>query len=382
MKLAMLRVFAVIGMLAALGGAKAQQDGPETPAPRVSVPLNVYLGGERLPTAWDLADKTLSVAEAQSLVESKAMLQAAVWQLDDKSCFVDVGIGSEQPKGKTPRAPFLFAWSMSEQRRGEADDAPCQRAFLTALKTLAKDGTLTDKQILQGEVGATSEPLKADFQKTARQDGVVSHWTGGTLNDTGKQAIADELGPRWHKVLDHRQYAAHLTLMSGTSVEGKSYCLARYGVTTVAPKGYSSRLPAYLRIVRVYAGKDENCSRKVVMASLERLHDEYEDLLGDFSKVTEPGVNYLSAVELRKRVAKFDADEAKRAEAAQKAARAREVASTTNSVNRLSCHNECFNGSCTRTFSDGRKERWQAPRKFNPFTQNWEWDTTTNACGM
>lgn len=40
-----------------------------------------------------------------------------------------------------------------------------------------------------------------------------------------------------------------------------------------------------------------------------------------------------------------------------------------------------MNGSCIRTFEDGRKERWQAPRKYNPFTQNWEWDTQTNACG-
>jgi len=57
------------------------------------------------------------------------------------------------------------------------------------------------------------------------------------------------------------------------------------------------------------------------------------------------------------------------------------VISNTTSSNVLRCSNECYNGSCVRTFEDGRKERWQAPRKYDPFTQNWGWDTTTNACG-
>jgi hypothetical protein len=58
------------------------------------------------------------------------------------------------------------------------------------------------------------------------------------------------------------------------------------------------------------------------------------------------------------------------------------TASTARQVNRTSCTNNCTNGSCVRTFPDGLQERWQAPRKLDPFTQNWEWDTTTNACGI
>jgi hypothetical protein len=56
--------------------------------------------------------------------------------------------------------------------------------------------------------------------------------------------------------------------------------------------------------------------------------------------------------------------------------------STTRQTNRTSCTNECFNGSCVRKFPDGSTERWQAPRKLDPFTQNWGWDTSTNACGL
>ena len=56
--------------------------------------------------------------------------------------------------------------------------------------------------------------------------------------------------------------------------------------------------------------------------------------------------------------------------------------STTHQVNRTSCTNDCTNGSCVRTFSDGTKEKWQAPRSFDPINQNWGWDTSTNACGL
>jgi hypothetical protein len=45
----------------------------------------------------------------------------------------------------------------------------------------------------------------------------------------------------------------------------------------------------------------------------------------------------------------------------------------------LSCTNRCVNGSCLRSFPDGRTERWQAPRVFDPFKNDWKWDTSS--CG-
>lgn len=55
--------------------------------------------------------------------------------------------------------------------------------------------------------------------------------------------------------------------------------------------------------------------------------------------------------------------------------------STARATQYTSCQNNCVNGSCVRTFPDGRKERWQAPRVYNPLKNDWEWDITTNACG-
>ncbi|NMV41955.1 DUF4189 domain-containing protein [Ralstonia insidiosa] len=71
------------------------------------------------------------------------------------------------------------------------------------------------------------------------------------------------------------------------------------------------------------------------------------------------------------------------AEKASKPRRAKPaVVATTASRNIVRCTNRCTNGSCVRTFENGRTERWQAPRVYDPFTQNWKWDTDTNACGV
>jgi hypothetical protein len=64
---------------------------------------------------------------------------------------------------------------------------------------------------------------------------------------------------------------------------------------------------------------------------------------------------------------------------AETQARQQVVASRNTQTNRVSCTNQCSNGACLRTFSDGRQERWQAPRVYNSFKQDWEWNTSS--CG-
>lgn len=61
---------------------------------------------------------------------------------------------------------------------------------------------------------------------------------------------------------------------------------------------------------------------------------------------------------------------------------ARRVRAVNRSVDSTSCTNDCTNGSCLRRFPNGRTERWEAPRVFDPSTNNWKWDTITNACGQ
>ena len=42
----------------------------------------------------------------------------------------------------------------------------------------------------------------------------------------------------------------------------------------------------------------------------------------------------------------------------------------------VTCNTNCLNGDCRRTYDDGRKVRFQAQRKFNPLTSNWEFDSS------
>jgi hypothetical protein len=41
----------------------------------------------------------------------------------------------------------------------------------------------------------------------------------------------------------------------------------------------------------------------------------------------------------------------------------------------VTCRTSCQNGDCYRTYSDGRQVRFQAQRKLNPFTNQWEFDS-------
>ena len=41
----------------------------------------------------------------------------------------------------------------------------------------------------------------------------------------------------------------------------------------------------------------------------------------------------------------------------------------------ITCNTRCVNGDCFRTYSDGRQVRFQASRRFNPVSGQWEWDS-------
>lgn len=41
---------------------------------------------------------------------------------------------------------------------------------------------------------------------------------------------------------------------------------------------------------------------------------------------------------------------------------------------RVSCNTRCINSQCWRTYDNGRKVRFQARQKINPFTNQLEWD--------
>lgn len=41
----------------------------------------------------------------------------------------------------------------------------------------------------------------------------------------------------------------------------------------------------------------------------------------------------------------------------------------------ITCRTNCWNGDCYRTYSDGTKKHFQAPRRYNPMSGQFEWDS-------
>lgn len=153
-------------------------------------------------------------------------------------------------------------------------------------------------------------------------------------------------------------------LSTSLVVDNKLVCYAAAGVTARAPDKRNPHLPAhsFTQMRTQPAGNatpDEkrDCETAVAQEAVDIMLAKPWDqsgLLKDIAATREEGLPLVTAP--RK--------------------------ASVNSVQRntVSCHNECTNGNCLRTFSDGRKERWQAPRVFNPLTNNWEWQV--NSCGQ
>jgi len=66
-------------------------------------------------------------------------------------------------------------------------------------------------------------------------------------------------------------------------------------------------------------------------------------------------------------------------ETAREARQERRQQVSTHATQNLTCTNNCMNGSCVRTFPNGRTEHWQAPRVFDPVINDWKWETSS--CG-
>lgn len=339
----------------------------------------MYQGAQRLPNGAAIFAQNVSPEAIRLLQDTKTLVQIETWSYENGTCLVSSGIGSAAPQGKTPRAPFLFRSSLSTRGANEAESAPCERAFEQTLKLLTQNGVF-DRKVLEEHAAATSDAAPAEFPKyTAGQDTIMT-WSGPFLSEAGKRVVNESLGARWYTSLDYRKYLAHVTLMLGDTVEGKSFCAVRYGISTTPPRGRTARLPAQSSLRYLELDKGADCPIGVVRMAAEALGAQFENLLGRFDMVAEAGQTYPTPEDIKKSVARYDARNAAATPAPPPADR--QVSSTTRSTNILTCKNDCYNGACVRTFPDGRTERWQAPRRYSPLTRNWEYDTTTNACGV
>ncbi|WP_326942394.1 hypothetical protein [Actimicrobium sp. GrIS 1.19] len=100
----------------------------------------------------------------------------------------------------------------------------------------------------------------------------------------------------------------------------------------------------------------------------------------DFARTREDGVPLPDFNVIAAKHKAYLAQQKASENAAEKAqAREAKVSVRSTQRNYTSCQNQCTNGSCLRTFPDGKTERWQAPRTFDAMSGDWKWDTSS--CG-
>jgi len=309
---------------------------------------------------------------AAALRDHGVALHTMLFGFSSGLCSAEVGTAALPTNGQATRLTYRFGWAASEGKGSASMASTCEKALRAAIKNLIGTEAFTDED-LQRAAQWTADPAKPVFVSGNRQPGTVNHFTSG-LTDAGTELVVSTLGDRWTIPLDHRKFSAFVMFRQDKTLEGHMHCLVLTGLSPRPPaSGTSIRMPALVSS-RSLVGQD--CARPVIEAGVTELRDSYGDDLEDFYRLSrEPGQTYPSIAEVRKALAKFDAEARRKAQSAP----TQQSVSTTRNVVR--CRNDCVNGNCVRTFEDGRKERWQAPRRYNPHTSNWEWDTTTNACG-
>lgn len=289
-----------------------------------------------------------------------------------KTCYVTMGLTHAAAEGQSPRWPsYLVNASSVEAENWDENTCASERvkATLESMNGVPLVKLLTD-----------IERTRADgfhLRKKARQDMV--RLTANDLDSANEEKVFSilqrvELG----KAIDYRHAQTFVVGRSAEYGDGKVLCVAFAGLTARAPEGRAPRVPrSYESFARTQKGGSvQGCYSDVVPQAVEALVNrpwDAQGLLAQFDVTREEGIPLPNAKQARRvQTALLKAQDARPAK--QQLVR-------TTSVNRVTCSNQCVNGNCLRTFPNGRKERWEAPRVFNPMTQNWDWDTQTNGCG-
>lgn len=291
-----------------------------------------------------------------------------------RACYGVVGLTEAPPQGRNARYPaHRDALFRVNGIKDEWNASKCESDSLTSLtETLNEtafekllDGIEDTKSI--GKVSQGKPPNK----NTAR---VRTYVGSSRLSDESLFKIVHSFD--FGDVFDYRQVETVVATNGVKMSNGDFMCVAFAGISSRSPEDRRSRWPGYWKgFVRLQTGGDISACQLVVaeQAVKELLNDPWtpKGLLKNFAATREDGVGLPDPLKVAKAKALID-----------RASKPVPVSASTRSTNYVSCTNSCENGSCLRRFADGRTERWQAPRKFNPFENNWEWDITTNPCGL
>lgn len=283
------------------------------------------------------------------------------------SCYAFAGLTTPARDGRNPRIPSVRMTSFKAMPSKDWDEDECLLNVTNgAIESLNKSSI---KDLL-ANIEATAANGK--HLQNEPQDKTKVQISSINLSDEGVDAVFNRIHEAdVQGVFDYRQVQTNVYVDGFKFNDGFITCIGISSISARKPVDRNQRWPEnWVGKIRLQDGGNVDGCKNVVAqnAVVELFNQDWTEngLLKDFSRVREDGIPTPSPATLSK----------------LKEKKTKPQKAQTTSKNALTCTNHCVNGDCLRTFENGRKERWQAPRTFNLLTNNWEWDTLTNACGL
>jgi len=289
------------------------------------------------------------------------------------ACYAEIGLSEAAPSGRNPRAPKFDSRGFMTQTIQDVNGIACAESVLNAAVNGLNKTTIA--QVLGGiEATASGGGLRKSGQAFDPKTAQLSRYP---LEEYELAPLFEELHNfRIGEAVDYRHVEVAVWSRSTRLTNGSLMCVARAGFTARSPEDRHSRTPSFIKN-HVYLPEDgslADCEQQAAIGAIQSLmKDPWVGEGGSMTNIARTREDGIPLPDL-KRVAAVENQLV-----AETQARQRVVASRNTQANRVSCTNQCSNGACLRTFSDGRQERWQAPRVYNSFKQDWEWNTSS--CG-
>lgn len=328
-------------------------------------------------TAWI---QEIVVNEAPSFAAQLATSKYAFWALVHhlqsnhrrNFCFAIVGLTYPDDNSRSVRIPGYRAQaSIRDAKNGDLSDEELLTCVGSALKialtTLAREPW---------------ERLAADADTNTSLKGTRRHRNADPnsylLRYYGNGSINSIDAPDgFSQAFDSREL--HLVVLS-TSVKDETHfiCLGISGAAVTPPDDRNSRFPwrFYTEVWNAPratlpgvddAAKLASCETEVAQYAVSRMFRDSWDRKGFLERIEWTREDGVPLVRSPKPIKE------------RPSANINTRRAGTPQHRPISCQNRCVNGACVRTLGDGRQERWQAPRVFNPLKNEWEWQT--DSCG-
>jgi hypothetical protein len=294
-----------------------------------------------------------------------------------RECVGEVGI-THAPVGDKamPRMPSNRFYG------GASDPSLSQEACKSKAVWRALDALLgNEANALQATLDATLPSGGKRPVEKASNTMTTSTYLG--MTEVGNQYIRDEIPAWFARAFDYRAVAIVMRYTTVEADNGDLVCFASIGLTAPPPSDRQVKEPfaevfnagTLKKSERANVNTDGRCFSPffhwLVKENVQPDSDLIKTFIDNWARVAEPGLKAPTMKDVREAAA-WHTERDRKAAATERAQEARQQRVAQQNI----CTVNCVNGACIRQWPNGRSERFQAPRKFNPSTSQWEWDTS------